>query len=48
MDSHYLGAEIIYKSLLPDGKIIHSIKSSTERIPVGSEGLRLRLTSHML
>ncbi|MFZ3092147.1 MAG: ABC transporter ATP-binding protein [Nitrospirota bacterium] len=37
IDSHYLGAEIIYKLLLPDGKIIHSIKPSTENIPVGSK-----------
>jgi iron(III) transport system ATP-binding protein len=36
LDSQFLGAEIIYKLMLPDGKIIHSIKPSTDINGVGT------------
>lgn len=35
-DAQFLGAEIIYRLLLPDGKIIHSIRPSTQIFPAGS------------
>ncbi len=36
VEAQFLGAEIIYKLLLPDGKTIHSIKQSSLTYPVGS------------
>ncbi|MEW6410300.1 MAG: ABC transporter ATP-binding protein [Nitrospirota bacterium] len=36
IDAQFLGSEIIYKLLLPDGKTIHSIKSSILTFPVSS------------
>ncbi|GFP20777.1 iron(III) transport system ATP-binding protein [Candidatus Hakubella thermalkaliphila] len=36
IEAQFLGAQILYKLLLPDGKAIHSIKPSTKIIPVGS------------
>lgn len=36
IDAQFLGSQIIYKLLLPDGTSIHSIRHSAERIPVGS------------
>lgn len=36
MDMQFLGADIIYRILLPHGKVIHSIRPSTKVIPAGS------------
>ncbi|MCX7793460.1 MAG: ABC transporter ATP-binding protein [Thermodesulfovibrionales bacterium] len=36
IEAEFLGPEVIYKILLPQGKIIHSIKPSTKTFPVGS------------
>jgi iron(III) transport system ATP-binding protein len=36
IEAEFLGAEIIYKILLPSGKIIHSIRPSTKIFSVGS------------
>ncbi len=36
IEAEFLGAEIIYKISLPDGKVIHSIRPSTKIFSVGS------------
>jgi len=41
IEAEFLGAEIIYKISLPDGKVIHSIKPSARIFSVGS---RVRIT----
>ncbi len=41
IEAEFLGAEIIYKILLPDGKVIHSLKPSSKIFSVGA---RVRIT----